>query len=261
MREAKQMSDLEVQPVAEPASGLSQIQRVTSIFSAPSKTFEDIKVRNRSWWLPFVLTLLPFVIFFGVVTTKVTWSVVYQNEQRNLPEFAKRMQDQAPPESRAAQQKLGPIMQAVQAGLAPIGVLIMDLIAAGVLLGTINFAFGGKAKFSSLFAVTLYSGLVLWPFRWLLAAVTVFFGEPETFNIHNPAPTNVAAFMPELRSGSLVFYTFLTSLDALSIWCMVVTSIGVATVAGVKRGSGYIAVFGWWFIGILIGVGIAAAFS
>jgi hypothetical protein len=219
------MSDMGVQPVAEASagSGLSQMQRVIGVFTAPSKTFEDIKQGNRSWWLPFVITVLSFVIFFGAVTTKVTWSVVYQNEQRNMPEFAKRMQDQAPPESRAAQQKAGPVIQAVQAGLAPIGVLIVDLIAAGVLLATINFVFGGKAKFSSLFAVTLYAGLV--------------------------------------RSSSLVLYAFLASLDALSIWCMVVTSIGVATVAGVKRGSGYIAVFGWWFVGLLIGVGLAAAFS
>jgi hypothetical protein len=29
-------------------------------------------------------------------------------------------------------------------------------------------------------------------------------------------------------------------------------------VAGVKRNSGYIAVFGWWVIFVLVGVGIAA---
>jgi hypothetical protein len=32
-------------------------------------------------------------------------------------------------------------------------------------------------------------------------------------------------------------------------------------VAGVKRTSGYIAVFGWWLIFVLVGVGIAAAMS
>jgi hypothetical protein len=35
-------------------------------------------------------------------------------------------------------------------------------------------------------------------------------------------------------------------------------SIGLATVAGVKRSSGYIAVFGWWAIIVLTGVGFAA---
>jgi hypothetical protein len=41
----------------------------------------------------------------------------------------------------------------------------------------------------------------------------------------------------------------------------VLFSIGIAIVAGVKRSSGYIAVFGWWAIIVLVGAGWAAAFS
>jgi tryptophan synthase beta subunit len=37
--------------------------------------------------------------------------------------------------------------------------------------------------------------------------------------------------------------------------------LGVAMMGGVKRASGYFAVFGWWVIGVLLNVGIAAAFS
>jgi hypothetical protein len=37
----------------------------------------------------------------------------------------------------------------------------------------------------------------------------------------------------------------------------VLLGIGTAAVAGVKRTSGYIAVFGWWAIFVLIGAGIA----
>lgn len=255
------MSDMQVQTAPEATPGLSQWQRVASTFTAPSKTFEDIKRGNRSWWMPLIVMLLSFAVFYGAVTTKVTWTQVYENEQRNIPEFFKHLQEQAPPERRAAQEKAGPITQAVTACMAPIGIIVMDLIAAGILLGTINFGFGGKAKFSSLFTVTLYAGLVLWPLRWILTALTVFFVDPEAFNIHNPAPTNIASFLPELRTSSMTLYTLLMSIDALTIWCMAVTAIGVATVAGVKRGSGYIAVFGWWFIGALIGVGFAAAFS
>ena len=43
------MSDMGIQPAAESVPGLSQLQRVTSTFSAPSKTFEDIKRGNKSW--------------------------------------------------------------------------------------------------------------------------------------------------------------------------------------------------------------------
>jgi hypothetical protein len=57
---------------------------------------------------------------------------------------------------------------------------------------------------------------------------------------------------------SKALYSLATSLDIVTIWTLVLLSIGVATVAGVKRSSGYIAVFGWWAIIVLFGVGIAA---
>jgi hypothetical protein len=259
LSEAK-MSEMQIQPAAE-AAGLSQWQRVTGTFTAPSKTFADIKRGNKSWWLPFVITLLSFAVFYAAVTTQVTWKAVAENEQRNMPEFAKHMMEQMTPEQKAAQEQRAPITQAVTAALAPFGVLLMDLIAAGVLLATINFGFGGKASFGSLFAVTLYAGLVVWPVKWLLATVTLFAGvDPEVFNIHNPAPTNIGAFFPQ-HDTPLALYNFLTALDGFMIWCLILTSIGVAAVAGVKRSSGYIAVFGWWVIGVLFGVGIAAAMS
>jgi ABC-type multidrug transport system fused ATPase/permease subunit len=254
------MSETAVQSGAQ-AIGLSQWQRIANTFTAPSKTFEDIKRGNRSWWLPFIITALSFAVFYGGVATKVTWKVVVENEQRNLPEFAKHMMERMPPEQRAKQEQRAPMTKAITTALTPLGVLLMDLIAAGVLLATINFGFGGKAKFGSLFAVTLYAGLALWPIKWILATITLFTGmEPEVFNLNNPSPTNIGAFFAQ-NETSLWLYAFLSSLDAAMVWCLVLTSIGVAAVAGVKRGSGYIAVFGWWVLSVLFFTGLAAAFS
>ena len=258
------MSDLEIQTAGgttPEAPGLTQWERVANTFAAPAKTFEDIKRGNLSWWLPLIIMVLSFAVFFWAVTTKVTWKVVAENEQRNMPEFFRNMMEQQPPEVRAKQEQAAPISQAVSAAFAPVGVVIWDLIAAGILLATINFGFGGKAKFGSIFAVTLYAGLVVWPLHWLLAATTLFAGvEPELFNIHNSAPTNLGAFFPQ-HETPLVLYSFMTALDGLTVWNLVLTAIGLAIVAGVKRASGYFAVFGWWVIGLLLGLGVAAAFS
>ena len=191
------MSEIGVQPGAA-STGLSQWQRVANTFAAPSKTFEDIKRGNLSWWMPLIIMVLTFAVYYGSVSTQVTWKVVAQNEQRNMPEFAKHMMEQMPPEQRAKQEQAAPITKAITTALTPLGVLLMDLIAAGVLLATINFGFGGKAKFGSLFAVTLYAGLALYPIKWILAAITLFVGvEPEVFNINNPAPTNIGAFFAQ----------------------------------------------------------------
>ena len=53
-------------------------------------------------------------------------------------------------------------------------------------------------------------------------------------------------------------YALASSLDVVTIWTLFLMGMGIAIVAGVKRSSGYIAVFGWWAIIVLVGVGVAA---
>jgi len=140
------------------------------------------------------------------------------------------------------------------------------LILAGVavlslgLWGTINLAFGGKASYGSIFTVWMYASLpgIL---KSLLGTLVIFAGaDPESFNIKNFAPTNLGAFLNPMETNKAL-YTLATSLDAVTIWTLVLLGMGTAIVAGVKRTSGYIAVFGWWAIFVLFGAGIAAIFS
>jgi hypothetical protein len=83
---------------------------------------------------------------------------------------------------------------------------------------------------------------------------------PESFNIKNFAPTNAGAFLNPLETNKAL-YSLATSIDVITIWTLVLLGIGTSLVAGVKRTSGYIAVFGWWAIFVLVGAGLAAAFS
>ena len=73
------MSDQAVQPEAGTTTGLTQWQRVANTFTAPSKTFEDIKRGNRSWWMPYLIMVVIGYIFFAAVTTKIGWNQVAQN--------------------------------------------------------------------------------------------------------------------------------------------------------------------------------------
>jgi hypothetical protein len=82
-------------------------------------------------------------------------------------------------------------------------------------------------------------------------------GTPESFNLSNFAPTNVGSFL-SVGETNAALYRLATALDFTTIWTMVLMGIGLAIVAGVKRSSGYIAVFGWWVLITLIGVGYSA---
>jgi len=253
------MSDMEVQPVAgsaPPSTGLSQWQRVTDTFTAPSKTFEDIRQGKTSWWVPFVIFVVVGYILFAAVALKIGMQQVVDNQIRLDPKAEERLA-QVPPAQREMSTKISLYVTE--------GIFIANpvLVLAGVALlslglwGTINFIFGGKAKFGSIFTVWMYASL---PgiIKTLLGTVVIFAGvAPESFNIKNFAPTNVGAFLNPLDTNQAL-YSLDSSLDVITIWTLVLLGMGTAMVAGVKRSSGYIAVFGWWAIFVLIGVGWAA---
>jgi len=236
--------------------GLSQWERVADTFTAPQKTFDDIKRGNRSWWLPLIIAALFTYFLFGAIVAKVGVQQVVENQIRMSPKTQEQLA-QAPPERREMSNK---ISVWITEG-AFIGGPLLGLIAAAVVSlvfwGTINFVFGGRANFGSIFAVNYYAWLPS-IVKVVLGVVVMYAGmAPESFNVKNYAPTNLGAFMDPMEANKAL-YSLATSLDIVTIWTLVLMSIGVATVAGVKRSSGYITVFGWWVIIVLLGVGMAA---
>jgi hypothetical protein len=239
--------------------GLSQLERLTNIFLAPSKTFEDIHRGNKSWWLPFLLFVLIGTGLWATVTVKVTWGQVVQNSLHLSPKQAEQL-DKLTPEQQATQMKVGAIIQEVLWALAPVWVLVLNLIGAGILLGTINFGFAGRATFGKVFAVSWYAGL---PglIKLALGAAGLWAGmAPESFLPQNPAGTNLGFYLTP-PDTPMVLFSIYAALDILTIWTLVLFSIGLAKVAGTKTSNGYMAVFGWWIVSLLVGVGIAAITS
>jgi Yip1 domain len=251
------MSDPISQPAAAaPESGLSQWQRVIAVFSAPSKVFQDIAAGRRSWWLPFLLMILVSYGFFATITVKIGWDQVAQNAIHFNPKAEARLAD-APPEQRAASMKFTRWAMEGAFLASPIFILAVGAITALILWGTINFGFGGKSTFGGIFAVWMYASLIS-VIKSLLGIIVIFAGmAPESFNLKNFAPTNIGAFLSPTDTNAAL-YTLATSLDFVTIWSLILLGIGIAAVARTKRGSGYIAVFGWWAIIVLVSVGFAA---
>ena len=250
------MSDMEVQPAAEPTVGLSQWQRVADTFAAPSKTFEDIKRGNKSWWMPLLIMAVVGYILFAVIYSMIGMQQVVDNQIRLDPKATERMA-QATPEQREMGAKISLYITEGVFIASPVMLMLVAAVVSVVLMGTINFVLGGKATFGSVFAVWFYAMLPS-IFKSLLGVVVILAGmAPESFNIKNFAPTNLGAFLDPVETNKAL-YALATSMDAITIWTLVLMSMGIATVAGVKRGSGYIAVFGWWAVIVLLGVATAA---
>jgi hypothetical protein len=241
---------------SETAPPLSQIERVVDTFVAPSKTFTDI-LRNQSWWLPF---LLMAVIGYGYVFTvekHVGWEQVMENALKTNPSQADRIAN-TPPDQQARTRAIMLASYRYVSYAFPLFVLIFWVVAALVMLGTLNFGFGGKAKFGQLIAVFAYASL---PgiFKSILSIIVLFAGmAPESFNLQNPVGTNLGYYLPPESPKWLI--SLGSSIDVLTIWTVILLVIGCAIVAKVKRSSSAIAVVGWWVILTLFSV-VSAAFQ
>ncbi len=83
----------------------------------------------------------------------------------------------------------------------PVFGMLGALVVAAVLLGTINFGFGGRAKFGDVFAVVYYAWLPQ-VVKVLLGTAVIYAGmAPESFNIKNFAPTNLGAFLDPMDTN------------------------------------------------------------
>jgi hypothetical protein len=253
MYEIEILAPNEPNPITAP--GLTQWQRVTNTFTAPSKTFEDIKRDNQSWWMPLIILSLVSYLLFAAIFVKIGIQQTVENQMHFNPK-AEAQLAQASPAQRDMGLKIGVYSTEGSFIASPVLVLAYAAVLALGLWGTVNFAFGGKATFKGIFAVLMYAwlpGII----KSLLGTAVIFGVAPESFNIKNFAPTNLGAFLDPIETNKAL-YALATSLDVTTIWTLVLLGIGTAIVAGVKRSSGYIAVFGWWAIYVLASAGIAA---
>jgi hypothetical protein len=254
------MSETEFPAVAgaaQAAAGLTQWQRLAYTFTAPSKTFEDIRRGNRSWWLPLIALALASYMLFGAVVQKVGIRQTLENQITMNPSAQEQMA-KATPEQREKGLRFWTGFTDALFIAGPALQMLYGVVFAAVLMGTINFGFGGRAKFGDLFAVVYYAWLPQ-VVKVLLGTAVIYAGmAPESFNIKNFAPTNLGAFL-DPADTSKALYALATSLDVVTVWMLVLMSIGVAAVAGVKRSAANSAVFGWWAIIVFFSVAAAAA--
>jgi Yip1 domain len=233
---------------------LGQGERIIDTFIAPSKTFTDI-LRDQSWWLPFLLAIVVSYGYMFVVQKQVGWDTVAQNTLNQDPKASERLAN-ASPEAKAQALTFTLAIIKYTFFASPLLALVFAAIVSLVLWATINLFFGGHATFGRVFAVWMYGTLPVL-IKSILAIITLFAGlDKDAFNLSNPVGTNIGYFLPVDSAKWLT--TLATSVDMIWIWTMILVGIGLAIVAKVKRGSGLIAVFGWWLFILLVRVGYAA---
>ena len=249
------MTVTETRVVTEEA-GLSQAERVVDVFIAPSKTFADLR-RSASWWLPFLLLVVVTLASAFVVDRKVGFERVAENVVHQSPKQEERMSSLTA-EQRAAQYHN--MSSGYRVAVYGSFVFVLVFVAAAALLywATVNFGLGASTSYGQHFALWMYASLPKLV-AGIIGIVTLLVGaDPETYNLQNPVGTNPAYYMPD---GAPWLRSLLSFFDVLSLWQLVLLTIGLALVARISTGKAAAGVFVWWVLGMVVSVGIAAATS
>lgn len=243
-------------PAGEPATPpLSEVERVVDTFIAPSKTFTDI-LRSSSWWLPFLIIIVIGYGFIFTVEKRVGWETVMENGLKVNTSQADQVNNAPADQQPVIRARIMNGYKYVSYAFPIFLIIFIWLIPAAVMLGTLNFGFGGTANFKQLFAVFVYAGLP-GTIKSILSIIVLFAGlGAESFQLNNPVGTNLGYYLSPDSPKWLM--SLGSSIDVITIWTIVLLVIGCSIVAKVKRGSAAAAVVGWWLIVTIISVGFAA---
>ncbi len=235
---------------------LSEVQRVTDTFFAPSRTFADIR-RNRSWWLPFLL-----LVVFGYA---FSFSLVQRLGPAGIADSALRADakkydkfKELPAEQQAMQRTMIGKVTTYSLYSFPLLQLVFLAFSALLLWVGFNFILGGSSTWPQMFAVAAFASL---PglLRAVLGVIMLYVGDLDSFNLQDPAGTNPGYYLGSTAAPWL--HSFLGSFDVFTLWVLFLSALGAAIVARVKKSTGYTLVFGVWFVYVLVKTGVAAAFS
>ncbi len=236
--------------------GLSELERVVDVFVAPSKTFADI-LRSTRWWLPFLLLVLVSVATTAVVDRQVGFSRVAENQIRQNPKQEEKMAALTP-EQRTAQMRMTATVTRYSSYASFVFILVFVAIFALLYWASFNFGLGAGTTFGQMFAVWMYASLPKL-LLGVLSIVTLLSGNgADAYDLRNPVGTNPAYYLPDAAGWVKAALGFI---DVIGLWQLVLLVIGTAIVARVSRGKAAAVVVGWWLVGMLVSVGLAAAFG
>jgi hypothetical protein len=235
---------------------LNPMQRVVNVFAAPGKTFADVK-RSSGWWVPYLIAVVVGILYAFVLLHKIGLPALVDGVIRQSPALESRIASATPEVAARIHSSIETQFKFLYIG--PVFSLLAGLAAAGILLATANFGAGGKATYRAMLGSYFYGALPL--VLYYLVVVAAIYGgvAGDNFNIKNPIGTNVGFYLAESDLPKTLM-PLLSSLDIFAIWTAVLITIGVSTVAGIKRGAAAVIVFGWWIVFILLQT-VGAAFS
>jgi hypothetical protein len=218
------------------------LQRVVGVFVSPESTMQDIAARP-SWVLPLVILMLSGALSGFFLKEAIMQTQLEAMEKRNMT--AEQMQQ--------AQPMMEKWINIASVAMPIITTPLFYLLIAGLLMFTGNVILGGEAKFSQLFAVTCWSGMI--------SVLGSIINVPIMANkVVMESATSLSSLLPSEENKSLLYHLF-SQIDLFWLWWVAVIGFGVVAVYKFSTRKAMTTVFTMWVIYVVIAVAIKSIFS
>ncbi len=220
----------------------SPIERLIGVFVSPEPTMQDIAARP-TWVVPLIILMLTGALSGYFLKDAILQTQLEGMEKRNMT--AEQIE------------QARPMMEKMMTYTAPLAPLVTTpifyVIIAGVLMLVGNLILGGETRFSTLFSITCWSGMV----SVLSSAVNV----PVMANRQvMESATSLASLFPAEENPSF-FHNLLGQIDLFWIWWIVVLGFGIAAAYKFSTRKAMTTVFILWAIFAVVAAAIKSMFS
>jgi Yip1 domain len=202
--------------------------RILGVIFTPRAAYADVAARPS--WLGAMLVVLALTggSTFAFLSTDIGKNAMLDQQRQTMESFGVKLSDQAMQRMEEGAPRARYFAMISQAVFLPVAALAI----AGIALAVFNAILGGDARFRQVFAIVVFSGVILG-----LGAIFVLPLDyaRETLS----SPTTLSVFLPFLEENSFLA-RFLGSIDLVRVWWFVSLSIGLGVLY--RRRTGPIAV-------------------
>jgi Yip1 domain len=198
--------------------------RILGVIFTPRAAYADVAARPA--WLGAMLVVLVLTggSTFAFLSTEIGKNAMLDQQRQTMESFGVKLNEQAMQRMEEGAARAPYFALISQAVFLP----VVALAVAGIALAVFNALLGGDARFKQVFAIVVFSGVIL--------AVGAIFVLPLDYARETmSSPTTLSVFLPFLEENSFLA-RFLGSIDLVRVWWFVSLSIGLAVLYRKRTG-------------------------
>jgi len=240
------------QPVSQ--SPLNEIQRISGVFTEPSRVFPDI-ARNGRWWIIAAALVLINIIVMSLVVQRISYDLIIEKALERSKQVQEMSADQRA-QVYETQRKFMPIAIRV---LPPVAIVASMLVVAAVLLFSYRLMLGADVKYKEALNITSYAFLPPAIAGNLMFLALLYLKPPDEFDMESASGLSIGSFLSPDTAAWL--RSLANSVDLFTIWTIVLIATGFTALCGARKlpfGRSIWGVLTPWLVYVIGKMGFAA---